>query len=366
MNGYNDLKNLGELYSPTPEKEVVVEKTDSHASTVDPVKRKHVAWSGDDFHNLGGLYEGTLIFEDSHEPEEKKEQVVKVAKPQKNDEGEWVVKVYVDGKYDEGKTYYANDEEDAKTTRDKMISEFKAKDCCKVVNEGFLDRAKARFSGAKDAIKSAAQAYHDKTTYNIVNNHLDKLDNALSRFATDLVKLKVMDAKEAEDFAESISNKYRHNDDILGLTKGKFLKKSRFEKDEPTSTTEVTPEVATEGESFQEGQSVKVKTKQNPGGEPGKIIKQLQDGKYQVKLDRGPTFAPRSDYIFTESDHSHSFPFDIGDEVVVNVKGQGPHFKRQDKRGIIVDPHKKPGFWRIRIPSWGYIVTEHEKNITKV
>ena len=49
---------------------------------------------------------------------------VKVAKPKKKGD-EWKVAVFINGKYNEDKTYYTDDEDDAKETRKAMIEEFK-------------------------------------------------------------------------------------------------------------------------------------------------------------------------------------------------------------------------------------------------
>ena len=43
------------------------------------------------------------------------------AKVRKNEYGEYVVKVYVNGKYNEAKSYYTDDKEDAELTREAMI-----------------------------------------------------------------------------------------------------------------------------------------------------------------------------------------------------------------------------------------------------
>ena len=45
------------------------------------------------------------------------------AKIRKNDYGEYVVKVFVNGIYDESMTYYTNDKEDAIMTRQAMMNE---------------------------------------------------------------------------------------------------------------------------------------------------------------------------------------------------------------------------------------------------
>jgi len=54
---------------------------------------------------------------------------VRVGKVKKDSEGEWMVPVYVDGKFNDDMTYYAGSgkeaKEDADGTRDQMIKDFK-------------------------------------------------------------------------------------------------------------------------------------------------------------------------------------------------------------------------------------------------
>ena len=54
---------------------------------------------------------------------------VRVGKVKKNDEGEWIVPVYVDNKFNDDMTYYGGtskeDKEDAELTRDSMIKDLK-------------------------------------------------------------------------------------------------------------------------------------------------------------------------------------------------------------------------------------------------
>lgn len=94
-----------------------------------------------------------------------------------------------------------------------------------VLNEGLIDRLKARASAVKDT--AAASATHLKRAIgmddgsrgkdvrktfssgkltSIVNSHVQKMDSQLSDFVTDLVKLGVMEEQEAEDLATNISN----------------------------------------------------------------------------------------------------------------------------------------------------------------
>jgi len=70
---------------------------------------------------------------------------------------------------------------------------------------------------AKDVSK-IAQA---KKTHSILNSHIVKLDNALSNLATDVTKLGVMDASEAEELAQQISTQI--NKSFVKKTKGRAL-----------------------------------------------------------------------------------------------------------------------------------------------
>ena len=47
------------------------------------------------------------------------------SKPRKNEFGEWVIKVYLNGKYSEDMTIYESDRESAEATRDAVIETYR-------------------------------------------------------------------------------------------------------------------------------------------------------------------------------------------------------------------------------------------------
>lgn len=50
------------------------------------------------------------------------------SKPRKNEFGEWVIKVYVDGIYNEDLTVYENSKDDAETTKEAILETYKMAD----------------------------------------------------------------------------------------------------------------------------------------------------------------------------------------------------------------------------------------------
>jgi hypothetical protein len=55
--------------------------------------------------------------------------VVKLRLRRKSSTEEWVVRVWVDGRYSEDATYYTDDKEDAQATMAAMASQFQAQGC---------------------------------------------------------------------------------------------------------------------------------------------------------------------------------------------------------------------------------------------
>ena len=66
--------------------------------------------------------------------------------------------------------------------------------------------------------KDVRGRYDDKQAHSILNSHVIKLDKALSGLASDVVKLGVMDADQAEELAENISVQIRKS--FIKRTKG--------------------------------------------------------------------------------------------------------------------------------------------------
>lgn len=94
-----------------------------------------------------------------------------------------------------------------------------------IINEGLIDRLKARASGVKNAAsasvghlkkavgmddgsrgKNVAKTYQSSKLTSLISSHVQKIDKQLSDFITDVVKTGVMEAPEAEDLASNISN----------------------------------------------------------------------------------------------------------------------------------------------------------------
>lgn len=116
-----------------------------------------------------------------------------------------------------------------------------------LVNENILHRTKARASGLRrglgdaasnvgtglrnlgkayrgstedlEELKDSRSGYESQKTKSIINSHLNKLEKTLSRFATDLVKLGVMEDVEAEKMAEQIMNSALRNRKLRALRK---------------------------------------------------------------------------------------------------------------------------------------------------
>ena len=100
-------------------------------------------------------------------------------------------------------------------------------ECCEdedeeTLEEGLFDRAKAKVGAVKDAATGAVKGaisgknnggitkrYNDGKTQRILQSHLSKIDASLSSLVTDVVKLGIMTADEAESFATNISNEVK-------------------------------------------------------------------------------------------------------------------------------------------------------------
>jgi hypothetical protein len=180
----------------------------------------------DDLINLGDIYEESakgrdidLLTEDSHEK-------VTLSIKRLPETDEWKVQYVVNGKVDEDKSYYASDKEDAEETMKAMQKEI---DDSGTVNEGFFDRVGDRVASAAGTAKDAwgnvkasaknvkqtmsgdkptgrgknlAYQYDKRKADRVINRHLGKIKNQLSEFATDLTKLGVVTADEAEQIAQ--------------------------------------------------------------------------------------------------------------------------------------------------------------------
>jgi hypothetical protein len=140
-----------------------------------------------------------------------------------NKDFEDLYKVYTESKHlnkDEEKEEQTSEEED-------------------VVEEGMWDRIKARGAGVKDAAgswtKGVGQAikgqpstedpqakYKSAKITSILNSHIAKIDHALSNFATDLVKLGLVDENTAEKIADRASSIIKANPHVANV-----IKKSR-------------------------------------------------------------------------------------------------------------------------------------------
>jgi len=106
-----------------------------------------------------------------------------------------------------------------------------------LIQEGLYDRIKARAEGLKDAagsytsgVKSALMGktgeiedskgkYKQTKIQSIVNSHVNKIDASLSEFATDLVKLGVIDDEQAESIASKASRIIKANPNVANILK---------------------------------------------------------------------------------------------------------------------------------------------------
>ena len=97
-------------------------------------------------------------------------------KARKNEYGEYVIKVYVDGYYDEGKTIYENDRESAEACRDAEIARMTAE--VKEVEEAKVE-IKAEAQEVKtctltDKEQAVLEAIMSKSNFNYDSIELDK------------------------------------------------------------------------------------------------------------------------------------------------------------------------------------------------
>lgn len=122
------------------------------------------------------------------------------------------------------------------------------------VEEGFFDRAKATAGAMKGAAKDVASNvstaaknvgktfsganksgfekgkdvksnYADRKTQRIIEAHAKKLKNALSDFATDLVKMNITDEQKAERLAENAYQSFLSEPELMKFTKARSIKK---------------------------------------------------------------------------------------------------------------------------------------------
>jgi hypothetical protein len=98
---------------------------------------------------------------------------------------------------------------EAYTGSDEEDKNKKVEDEEDTVEEGMFDRIKARAGAVKKALGSTEDSYQTAKASSIVSTHLKKIDSELSRLATDMVKLGVMDESDAEKMAQSVSQRLR-------------------------------------------------------------------------------------------------------------------------------------------------------------
>jgi len=91
--------------------------------------------------NLDGSYNtdddsAIVDDEDAFDRESKPENTVRLTIARKVETNEWLVKVYVNGKYSEDKTYYTDDKQDAIDTAKAMMGDFQKKGLVLVGKDG--------------------------------------------------------------------------------------------------------------------------------------------------------------------------------------------------------------------------------------
>ena len=179
--------------------------------------------TNDDFEALQNLYIESYNFEKDDDKEDKEEDEDKAKDTIK--EGDKSCKDGGDCEDDE--TIEESDEE--------------GEDDEETIEEGMWDRAKAHGASIKSGVSQVGKnikgvgrtvvkggaftATDPKASANsakhasIVNSHMAKIEKALSNFATDVTKLKIMDDKAAEKMAERAYSVLRANPYVSNLIK---------------------------------------------------------------------------------------------------------------------------------------------------
>lgn len=126
--------------------------------------------------------------------------------------------------YTESSCSYDKKPEDEEEEKDEDIvkeEEELEEDEEETVEEGIIDRTKARLGGLKDGIKGGVEGfrkgkgggfdkkYESGKRSRILRTHMDKIDNVLSSLATDAVKMGLMEDSEAEQLASQISSQVK-------------------------------------------------------------------------------------------------------------------------------------------------------------
>lgn len=248
MNKYNgtDFEDLGNLWEESYKEQNGVIKENINSNTSKQVIKDTRPYSGSDFDNLGDLY-----LESSHNEDKENKDTLDGNK----NEQEFQT-------YSAWKRAVKNVDPDAKFTGDKDIdgcykkgkydAEWDGEKGKLVLTEGFMDRMKARGDAAMGAVKdtgsniaragrnigrtisgdrkstfetgkNVAGRYQDKKAYNIVSSHYKRLQKQLSDFATDIVKLGIVNEDEAERIASESMSALKNNQDLRKLVGRKSL-----------------------------------------------------------------------------------------------------------------------------------------------
>lgn len=149
-------------------------------------------------------------------------------KPANNKDYEELFQIYIESSCACNKK---EDDDEDKETEDTVEEETED-----VVEEGLYSRTKARASGAKGAAGSwtkgvgsallgksvegdVSSKYNKRKVASIINSHVNKLDKMLSSYATDLVKLGLVDEDVAEKIASRASSIIKTDPNIANLIK---------------------------------------------------------------------------------------------------------------------------------------------------
>jgi hypothetical protein len=153
-----------------------------------------------------------------------------------NNDFQDLFKIYAESSCSNEKDEDKKDDEELATEESEEVEETE-EETEEVQEEGLFDRLKAQGSAAKAGAKvmggnvkgavsnlgsdlmgkdrspvktkDVGGRYADKKAHSILNSHVIKLDKALSNLASDVVKLGVMDADQAEELAQQISTEIR-------------------------------------------------------------------------------------------------------------------------------------------------------------
>jgi hypothetical protein len=188
---------------------------------------------GNDFDDLANIYVESYNFEkkkDEDDEDKNKDEETPVSEAEDSDE---------DSEDEDKETVSesSDDDDEDEDEKEDTLEEVAAK----CLEEGFFDRVKARASGAVDSVKqigsnvkrvgkavvkggefetkNPSDRYASSKNQSIVNTHLGKIQKELSAFATDLVKLGILEDAAAEQMASKSFSALKMNPAIANIIK---------------------------------------------------------------------------------------------------------------------------------------------------